>query len=110
MSLEILKDVLVEELDRKHRAMRSFENVLNGISYCSKIYVKVIHGKDYAYVKVRDNSSSKPKERCIGNYEKISENLIQEIENQSQQWIMFNKQHKEVREDIVKLERMMKII
>ena len=110
MSLEILKDVLIEELDRKHRAIRSFENVLNGISYCSKIYVKEINGNDYAYVKYRDNSSSKPKERCMGNYQKISKDVIEEIESQSQQWVMFNKQHKEVREDIAKLERMMKII
>lgn len=110
MSLEILKEVIIEEFERKQRALKSFNNVLNDISYCSNIYIKNIKGNDYLYVKYRKDCNQKPKETLIGNAEKVEESKLEEIKNQSKMWYQYQKQAKEVKQDISKLERIMKLI
>ena len=63
MSLDILEEVINEEFERKQRALKSFDNVLDDILYCSNIYVKKIKGNDYLYVKYREDKNHKPKEK-----------------------------------------------
>ncbi len=83
MALDMLKDVLIEELDRKHKAYNAFQINLDNLSYCGKLQIKVIHGNEYGYIKYRKNVDSKPKIICIGNLEKMNPQKLEEIKEES---------------------------
>ena len=60
MSLQYVKDVLIEELDRKKRAKNAFETRLKEQYAFTQMKIKVISGKEYIYA-----YSSNKKKRYI---------------------------------------------
>ena len=110
MSLNILTDVIIEELERKKQAIVGFDNVLNMLSYCGNLNVKTIKGKSYGYVKYRSSLEENPKLICVGNIDKISEEKMAKINKEIYLWNLYNDQKEEVKEDIKKLEKVIKVL
>ncbi|MCD7949213.1 MAG: hypothetical protein LUG12_02980 [Erysipelotrichaceae bacterium] len=110
MALDMLKDVLIEELDRKHKAYNAFQANLDNLSYCGKLQIKVIHGNEYGYIKYRQNKNSEPKIICIGILKKINPQKLEEIKEESNNWFRLIRYQKEVMDDANKLEKMIKIL
>lgn len=103
MSLLYLKDVLLEELNRKQRAKNAFEKRLKDEYVYTQIKIKIISGKDYIYV----YSSKEKKDKYIGKYTKEREQELQEFIDTRHQLI---KELESVKSDIPILEKMVSMI
>ncbi len=110
MSLNILKGVLEEELERKKEVSALYQEYIDKINYCGKLNIKKIHGDEYVYINYRENKSVKPKIICIGNLKKLDPQKLDDIKEQARRWKVYNNNKKEADEDVKKIERMLKII
>lgn len=103
MSLNYLKDILLEELDRKKRAKYVFEKKINEDFIFTQVKVKSISGKKYLYV----YSTKDKKDKYIGPYSpEMEESYLKLVEKRES----VNKQLKSILEDIPKIEAMVNII
>lgn len=107
MGLEIIKSMLEEELDRKKRAVDSFNNEMKN-QELKKVYVKNINGNSYLYE--NDNEDGKFHYKLIGNVKDLSENEANRLLENSQRYDNNRNSIKSLNDDISKLERMVKII
>lgn len=69
MSLQLIKDVLIEELDRKIKAKQLFEERLKDTYKYGHIEIKTIDNIEYLYV----YHEEKNKCICVGEYSKEKE-------------------------------------
>lgn len=103
MSLQYLKDMLLEELNRKKRAKKTFEKRLNDEYFYTQIKIKTISGKDYIYV----YSTKEKKDKYIGKYTKDREKELQELIDIRYKLLM---ELESVKSDIPVLEKMVSMI
>lgn len=103
MSLQYVKDVLIEELDRKNRAKNAFETRLKEQYAFTQMKIKVISGKEYIYV----YSSNEKKDIYIGKNTKERKQKMQEFIDMRHQLL---EELKSVKSDIHILEKMINMI
>ena len=103
MSLQYVKDVLIEELDRKKRAKNAFETRLKEQYAFTQMKIKVISGKEYIYA----YSSNEKKDICIGKNTKERKQKMQEFIDMRHQLL---EELKSVKSDIHILEKMINMI
>lgn len=75
MSLQLIKDVLIEELDRKIRAKQIFEERLKNTYKYSNIEIKTIDNTECLYV----YHEEKNKYICVGEYSKEKESEYKKL-------------------------------
>ena len=107
MGLEIIKSMLEEELDRKKRAVDSFNNELKNPEL-KKIYIKNVNGNSYFYE--NDNEGGKFHYKMIGSIKEMSESEKDRLMENSQRYENNINSIRSLNDDISKLERMVKII
>ena len=107
MGLEIIKSMLEEELDRKIRAVDSFNNEMKNPEL-KKIYVKNVNGNSYLYE--NDNEDGKFHYKMIGSIKDLSENEANRLLENSRRYDSNKNSIRSLNDDIAKLERMVKII
>lgn len=103
MSLQYVKDVLIEELDRKKRAKNAFETRLKEQYAFTQMKIKVISGKEYIYA----YSSNEKKDIYIGKNTKERKQKMQEFIDMRHQLL---EELKSVKSDIHILEKMINMI
>ena len=103
MSLQYVKDVLIEELDRKNRAKNAFETRLKEQYAFTQMKIKVISGKEYIYA----YSSNEKKDIYIGKNTKERKQKMQEFIDMRHQ---LPEELKSVKSDIHILEKMINMI
>lgn len=103
MSLQYVKDVLIEELDRKNRAKNAFETRLKEQYAFTQMIIKVISGKEYIYA----YSSNEKKDIYIGKNTKERKQKMQEFIDMRHQLL---EELKSVKSDIHILEKMINMI
>ena len=103
MSLQYVKDVLIEELDRKKRAKNAFETRLKEQYAFTQMKIKVISGKEYIYA----YSSNEKKDTYIGKNTKERKQKMQEFIDMRYQLL---EELKSVKSDIHILEKMINMI
>ena len=103
MSLQYVKDILIEELDRKKRAKIAFETRLKEQYAFTQIKIKVISGKEYIYA----YSSNEKKDIYIGKNTKERKQKMQEFIDMRHQLL---EELKSVKFDIHILEKMINMI
>ena len=103
MSLQYVKDVLIEELDRKNRAKNAFETRLKEQYAFTQMKIKVISGKEYIYA----YSSNEKKDIYIGKNTKEKKKKMQEFIDMRHQLL---EELKSVKSDIHILEKMINMI
>ena len=103
MSLQYVKDVLIEELDRKNRAKNAFETRLKEQYAFTQMKIKVISGKEYIYA----YSSNEKKDIYIGKNTKERKDKLQEFIDMRHQLL---EELKSVKSDIHILEKMINMI
>ena len=103
MSLQYVKDVLIEELDRKNRAKNAFETRLKEQYAFTQMKIKVISGKEYIYA----YSSNEKKDIYIGKNTKERKQKMQEFIDMRHQLM---EELKSVKSDIHILEKMINMI
>lgn len=107
MSLDVYKNMLNEEIDRKKRALRAFEmDIVNNDR--KPIYIKKV--KDNIYVYVNDGEKGSFHYKLLGNKNSFSKDEFSKLEANSNKYNENIKSINEIKEDIVKLERMVKIL
>lgn len=77
MSLQLIKDVLIEELDRKTRAKQLFEERLKDTYKYSFIETKTLDNIEYLYV----YDEAENKYICVGEYSKEKESEYKKLIN-----------------------------
>ena len=107
MGLDIYKNMLYEELDRKRRALKAFEldNANNGRK---PIYIKKV--KDNYYVYINDGVKGNFHYKLLGNKKSFSKSEFKKLEFNSNKYSENIKSINEIKDDISKLERMVKIL
>lgn len=103
MSLQYVKDVLIEELDRKNRAKNAFETRLKEQYAFTQMKIKVISGKEYIYA----YSSNEKKDIYIGKNTKERKQKMQEFIDMRHQLL---EELKSIKSDIHILEKMINMI
>lgn len=103
MSLQYVKDILIEELDRKKRAKIAFETRLKEQYAFTQMKIKVISGKEYIYA----YSSNEKKDIYIGKNTKERKQKMQEFIDMRHQLL---EELKSVKFDIHILEKMINMI
>lgn len=103
MSLQYVKDVLIEELDRKKHAKNAFETRLKEEYVFTKMKIKIISGKEYIYA----YSSIEKKDIYIGKNTIERKQIMQEYIDTRHQLL---EELKSVKSDIYILEKMVSMI
>lgn len=103
MSLQYVKDILIEELDRKKRAKIAFETRLKEQYAFTQMKIKVISGKEYIYA----YSSNEKKDIYIGKNTKERKQKMQEFIDMRHQLL---EELKSVKSDIHILAKMIDMI
>lgn len=103
MTLNYLKDILLEEIDRKQRAKNVFEKKLKDDLIYTQVKIKKISDKEYLYV----FSIKEKKDKYIGLYSYQTEEFYLKLIKKRED---ISKQLQSVLEDITKLEKMVNII
>lgn len=107
MGLEVYKNMLIEELDRKRRALKAFE--LDNINNDRKpIYIKKI--KDNYYIYINDGNKGNFHYKLLGNKKSFSKSELERLEFNSNKYNENQKSINEIKNDINKLERMVKVL
>lgn len=107
MSNKILKEVIEEEIERKKRALRAMELQISDHLVRSKVVIKTIDNNQYYYVKYQ-NEDNEVEWKSVGNVFKISDEIVQKLNVQYNEYKMFVEQAKEIKEDIKELEKVYK--
>ena len=107
MSLDVYKNMLSEEIDRKKRAKKSF---LNDISVNKRmpIYFKRIKGKEYIYI--NDGKKGNFHYKLLGNINSFSKDELSKLKFNAEKYKDNINKINEINEDIEKLERIVGII
>ena len=107
MALDIIKSMLEEELERKRRAVDSFNNEMKNPEL-KKVYVKNVNGNSYFYE--NDNEDGKFHYKMIGSIKEMPENEASRLLENSRRYENNKNSIRSLNDDISKLERMVKII
>lgn len=107
MSLDIYKNMLMEEIDRKKRALKAF-NLDTIKNQRKQIYFKKIKGNTYIYI--NDGTSGNFHYKLLGNINSFSASQLQKLKNNSNKYIENQNSINEIKQDLIKLERMVKIL
>ncbi len=107
MGLDVYKNMLQEEIDRKRRAWKAFE--LDNINNDRKpIYIKKV--KDNYYIYINDGKKGEFHYKLLGNKKSFSKSEFEKLEFNSNKYIENIKSINEIKDDISKLERMVKVL
>lgn len=107
MSLNVYKNMLNEEIDRKRRALKAFElDIINNDR--KPIYIKKV--KDNVYVYINDGEKGNFHYKLLGNKNSFSKSEYDKLKINSDKYNENIKSINEIKEDINKLERMVKIL
>ena len=107
MGLDVYKNMLNEELDRKRRALKAFE--LDNVNNDRKpIYIKKV--KDNYYIYINDGEKGNFHYKLLGNKKSFSKTELARLEFNSKKYNENNKSINDIKDDISKLERMIKIL
>ena len=107
MGLDVYKNMLNEELDRKRRALKAFE--LDNINNDRKpIYIKKV--KDNYYIYINDGIKGNFHYKLLVNKKSFSKSELKRLEFNSNKYSENIKNINEIKDDISKLERMVKVL
>ena len=107
MGLDVYKNMLNEEIVRKKRALRAFEmDIVNNNR--KPIYIKKI--KENIYVYINDGNKGSFHYKLLGNKNSFSKDEFSKLEFNSNKYNEDIRNINEIKEDIKKLERMVKIL
>lgn len=107
MGLDIYKNMLNEELDRKRRALKAFE--LDNINNDRKpIYIKKV--KDNYYIYINDGDKGNFHYKLLGNKKSFSKSDLEKLEFNSNKYNENIRSINEIKDDISKLERMVRVL
>ena len=105
MSLDVYRDMLLEEIDRKKRALSAFNND-NKDKF--PVYFKNVKGSKYLYI--NDGKKGEFHYKLIGNINSFSKPELDKLLKNSDKYYMNLNSICEIRDDLLKLERMVKIL
>lgn len=107
MGLNAYKDMLNEEIDRKRRALKAFElDIVNNNR--KPIYVKKVKNNYYIYI--NDGKKGNFHYKLLGNRKSFSDKDYENLQFNSKKYNENIRNINEIKDDIQKLERMVKII
>lgn len=107
MSLDVYKNMLNEELERKHRALKAFE-LDNKNNSRMPIYIKKVKGNNYIYI--NDGKKGDFHYKLLGNEKSFSKEELNKLLDNSKKYIENINSINEINEDIEKLQRMVRIL
>lgn len=107
MSLDVYKNMLNEEIDRKRRALKAFE-MDNKNNSRIPVYVKKIKGNNYIYI--NDGKKGKFHYKLLGNEKSFSKDELNKLLDNSKKYNENINNINEINDDIEKLQRMVKIL
>jgi len=107
MALDVYKDILYEEIDRKKRALRAFE-LDNKNNKRKPIYIKKV--KNNIYIYINDGVKGEFHYKLLGNKKSFSKEEYDKLIFDSKKYNENIKSINEINDDISKLERMVKIL
>lgn len=107
MSLDVYKNMLLEEIDRKQRALVGFNNDIVE-NKRMPIYLKKIQGRDYVYI--NDGIKGDFHYKLLGNVNSFSKEEMEKLRFNSNKYQDNLNKIKEIKDDLVKLKRMVNII
>ena len=107
MGLDVYKNMLNEELNRKRKALNAFElDIINNDR--KPIYTKRVKNNYYIYI--NDGSKGNFHYKLLGNKKSFSKAELAKLEFNSKKYDENNKSINDIKDDISKLERMIKIL
>lgn len=107
MALDIYKNMIIEEIDRKKRALRAFEkDIVNNDR--KPIYIKNVKNNKYVYI--NDGKKGEFHYKLLGNVNSFSDDEFNRLNSNSKKYNENIKNINEIKEDIIKLEKMLKVL
>ena len=107
MGLENYKYMIEEEIDRKKRALSGFyDDIVKNNR--KPIYIKKINNNDYIYI--NDGKRSNFHYKLLGNINSFSIEEVKELKFNSEKYKDNLIRIKNIKEDLLKLERIVKIL
>lgn len=107
MSLDVYRNMLNEEIDRKNRALKAFEMDITNNSRMP-IYIKKVKGNNYIYI--NDGRKGKFHYRLLGSEKSFSKQELNKLIENSKKYSENINSINEIKEDIEKLKRMVRIL
>lgn len=107
MGLDVYKNMLLEEIDRKQRALVGFNDDIVK-NQRMPIYIKNIKGREYIYI--NDGKKGNFHYKLLGNVNSFSKNEIEKLKSNSNKYMDNLNKIKEIENDLNKLKRMVSII
>lgn len=107
MSLDVYKDMLNEEMERKHKALKAFEMDIRSNSRFP-IYIKKVKGNNYIYI--NDGKNGKFHYKLLGSERSFSKDELDRLIANSKKYEEDVSGINEIYQDIDKLEKILRIL
>lgn len=107
MGLNVYKNMLNEELERKRRALKAFEMDIKNNSRIP-VYIKKIKGNNYIYI--NDGKKGQFHYKLLGSEKSFSKKELNKLLDNSKKYNNDINSINEINDDIKKLQKMVKIL